>query len=375
MTNNIEEQLNKLPKAKLSRKKDFVLRWQFLKISWRKSWQEVLDIIKLRKLAPIFTMITVLALIVFVPSYAYASSNVTRGNILYPIKQGIEKVELSLADTPNKKVEVYTKLASRRLAEANTLNNRESKQSENSLAETIDEMVELTVSATTIVDTGLKNNRQENVTEKIREAKRQQLTVMEKIANKQGLRASDKLLDSLVLAIDDLKKEKTNSDQENNVPKFKIATSSEAYRFEHSQSAASSASTVFKIATSTATSTIKSRIEKDRVSQEIIEQYFDITTEHINSLKESLSSEDKKGDLNNEQTEEFFKRLDDRIQKVRDAINSGNLNQANGLIKSTEALSNNANSFIKKHYTATSTENMRSETKIRIWKNIRNNNQ
>ena len=55
------------------------------------------------------------------------------------------------------------------------------------------------------------------------------------------------------------------------------------------------------------------------------------------------------GKIDQAEFKHLFDRLDDRIEKARAAINNGNLNQYNGLIKSTEALTNNAKHFIKKN--------------------------
>ncbi|MFC1748436.1 DUF5667 domain-containing protein [Pseudomonadota bacterium] len=53
-----------------------------------------------------------------VGSYAYASDEVTEGTPLYPIKIGLEKIEEILPRSPEDKPKFYTKMAGRRMAEA-----------------------------------------------------------------------------------------------------------------------------------------------------------------------------------------------------------------------------------------------------------------
>ena len=57
-----------------------------------------------------------LMLLIIVPGYAYASSSVTQGHLLYPVKTAIERVELNLSRTPEAQVKTYEKLAERRLS-------------------------------------------------------------------------------------------------------------------------------------------------------------------------------------------------------------------------------------------------------------------
>jgi len=144
---NIEDQLNKLPKGRLGLKADWRLRFVFLRLRWQKRFTEYSSLLVIKKMAPVVIVAALLLSLVYLPYYAYASEGVVKGNILYPIKQSIEKIELSLADTPAKKIEVYTKLAERRLAEAEKLSEKDSKTANDNLASTIDNMAVLTVEA------------------------------------------------------------------------------------------------------------------------------------------------------------------------------------------------------------------------------------
>ncbi len=57
-------------------------------------------------------------------TYAYASSDVTPDSFLYPVKQGIERIEIGLAFSPTDKARKHLKMAFRRLDENDVLRDR-----------------------------------------------------------------------------------------------------------------------------------------------------------------------------------------------------------------------------------------------------------
>lgn len=54
-------------------------------------------------------------------AYAYSSSSVTEGNVLYPVKRGIETVRVHFAATPEDRATIHLQLYERRLDEAERL--------------------------------------------------------------------------------------------------------------------------------------------------------------------------------------------------------------------------------------------------------------
>ena len=56
--------------------------------------------------------------------YAYSSPEVTPENMLYPVKQGIERVEVGFAFSPEAKAQAHLKMALRRLDENDSLRKR-----------------------------------------------------------------------------------------------------------------------------------------------------------------------------------------------------------------------------------------------------------
>ena len=93
--------------------------WQKLEASWNQrhlpnfSWYQT----KLMRLGSVAMAGVMLAGSFGTSAYAYASSDVTDGTILYPVKQTLEGVEEKLQTTPEAKARFYLKQAGRREAE------------------------------------------------------------------------------------------------------------------------------------------------------------------------------------------------------------------------------------------------------------------
>ena len=346
---DIEEKLNNLPKGKLSKRVDWHLRFSFLKLRWQVFFNKFSALSAARRMAPIAIAVVLLLSLVCLPYYAYASEDVVRGNVLYPIKQSIEKIELSLADTPAKKADVYTKLAERRLEELEKLSNGDSVAANDNLAATIDEITVLTVQASSEAEDKVNTEeKKQQIEDRVAQIKEKQLDRMEKIANKFGLRASDNLLDSLAVNIDDLKKDKQAKNIFSEVlSEIKISTSSQDYKnFVHSRASTSSSTVI-----STSTIVTKPGRASIKIDQKIIAESWSTANDQVTILKNNIIAEG----IENAELDDLFGRLDDRLNKAQAAIKSGNFNQADGLIKSTEALSNNAKHFLHYNIIATST--------------------
>ena len=141
MTNDIFKQLNNLPKHKLSARADFKLRLAIRKKLITDQIQMPADFMVMKHFAPVAAAVVALFLIVAIPTYSYASSGVTYGHILYPVKETIEKVELALAGE-EEKVEKIEKFTARRLNEAEVLS-QDYKEDNEALIATINKAVEL----------------------------------------------------------------------------------------------------------------------------------------------------------------------------------------------------------------------------------------
>ena len=78
----------------------------------------------LLKLKLRFVTATVLLLFTSTTIYAYNSDSITNGDLLYPLKLSVEKVEVIFARTPERKIDYYNKMAKRRIRELDTLEKR-----------------------------------------------------------------------------------------------------------------------------------------------------------------------------------------------------------------------------------------------------------
>jgi hypothetical protein len=348
---DIVKKLKKLPQAKLSKKADLLLRFKFWQLSWQNKFLNYQSAFLLRKLIPATVVLSLLVMIIALPYYAYANDQIVRGDALYPVKQIVERVELSLAPTPAKKAEVYSKLAERRLSEIEILSSQQATTSENNLATTIDEMNALTAQASAQVADSLPVASQQQAETKITKLKEKQFTKIKEVANHWGLNSNDKLLDSLAITLDDLKPQK-NQAADIKIPSIQISTSSKEY-YLHFNQARKFPTTTITNATTTASSTIGAKPERARTenNQGLIAESLIGAKEKMKILRGSLSTEA----IATSEMQNLFFKLNDRLDKAQSAINAGDLNQAQGLIKSTEALGNNAKHFLKSFDQASST--------------------
>lgn len=164
---NLEKILNNLPKNKLSRRAD-------LKIKFRLYRLLVLDYLKnlfafnhkLSLLNKGLVAAMVLVLIFSATSiFAYASDSVVPGNIIYPLKKAVEKLEQNIAPSKTAKIAAYEKQSVRRLEEAVNLSQKNS--------------------STTPVAKNIKTNVSDNIEKNISEVVNNQQAVLESI-NKLG---------------------------------------------------------------------------------------------------------------------------------------------------------------------------------------------
>jgi hypothetical protein len=125
---NLEKILNSLPKNKLSRFADLKIRFQLYRL---------LTFAYLKKLfvfnhqVSLFNRGLVAAMIVVIifgatSIFAYASAGVVPGNIIYPLKKVVEKLEQNIAPSKTAKIAVYEKQSVRRLEEAVNLSQKNS---------------------------------------------------------------------------------------------------------------------------------------------------------------------------------------------------------------------------------------------------------
>lgn len=142
--NNLEKQLNCLPKGKLRRKADLKIRWRIYILMAQKRFDN-LYIYRHRWAAG--TVLALFVLIFVIPGYVYASPSVNRLNFLYPVKQAMENVEVTLKKDPVAKFNTLEKFTQKRLAEINTMAKSGAKADKQAIINTMDEALKLNLQA------------------------------------------------------------------------------------------------------------------------------------------------------------------------------------------------------------------------------------
>jgi len=364
MTNReLEKQLNRLTKAKLPLVADVKLRLKLFILFGQKKFNGFKNSLgfKLRPVLAI-SLIFVLAL-VSLPVYAYASPKVNLANPLYPLKIGLEKIELKLASSDENQAKTLIKLADRRLAEADVLSKQNDVSHNNALAQTIDQAVELDQQAVAVYDRpeAIVPDNQSQVM--IDQAHQEQIEKLNNIAAGVGINADEKVVDSVALALDNFKanngrpKQNTPAKADNlPVSHKEIASSTNVASQPTNSAIASSSKQTTKadlIATTSANQINGPEIDRiDKTDKVITSQPNNPTPEEslnkvkqsVDKLKQDLSASPyEPGDL-----KILFERLDNKVNSAEQSLDKNKADSAGGIIRSTEALVNNAKIFLKK---------------------------
>ena len=124
----LEKILNNLPKNKLSRRADLRIKFQLYRLlafAYLKrlfSFNHELSLLNKGLVAAMVLVVIFGATSIF----AYASDSVVPGNIIYPLKKAVEKLEQNIAPSKTAKIAAYEKQSVRRLEEAVNLSEKNS---------------------------------------------------------------------------------------------------------------------------------------------------------------------------------------------------------------------------------------------------------
>ena len=124
----LEKILNDLPKNKLSRLANFKIKFQLYRLMF---FAYLKKLFTFNHQLSFLNKGLVAALVVIVmfgatSIFAYASASVVPGNIIYPLKKAVEKLEQNIAPNKTAKIAVYEKQSVRRLEEAVNLSEKNS---------------------------------------------------------------------------------------------------------------------------------------------------------------------------------------------------------------------------------------------------------
>lgn len=336
--NKLEKQLNNLPKARLSRSRSLRLRGLIYKEMIKQYRERLFGQRELiwRHLVPVGVTVVILALVVVIPSYSYASGQVTRGHWLYPVKETIEKMEVSLANSEEEKTKVYNKLVDRRLAEAKVISHTQGNKN-GALTATVNAAVSFSAAADYSAQQVKKG-----VTAETKEKREKQVDVLIDIAQSVGVGAPEQTVDSIALALDKMKTKKTRAQVK---PKETFPIAEEAAttsgKVEKTESDTSTTGSVKLTPASRAKPRAFGQVKNFKAEE--VKKKIEELKNKVNKLKKDFVEEE----YDEDEVEVLVGRLNDKIDKAKDSAEKKNYGNLPGIFHSAEALSDNAKYFMR----------------------------
>jgi hypothetical protein len=335
--NNFEKQLNNLPKGRLSRRADLMIRQKLMNAGLKQSFFGLkFNFFPIPSLRPALAMVVILVLVFsgVTSAYAYNSDQITRASMLYPVKRGLETIESRFATTPAAQVQFHNKLAERRIAEAQFLSDVSSASTTAS-----------TTDGTTPVQLRYENEFNDTLSDadnEIDQANQQagrisnpteldqsltllsdsHLNDLDKIkamAEGVGLEADDRTTDNIALVLDNIK----NHQQ-------RIVRAISQFNGDLNKAGEDGTSTnETKVSTTTEANSSLDQVKGETSNLQIeLSQGGRVTAKQIRRLTE---------------------RLNKKVDQAQSAIQNGDLNKFNGLLRATEALTNNGQHFLREN--------------------------
>ncbi len=298
-----------------------------------------------------------------ISSYAYASPSVTRGDALYSLKTAYERMGLRNADTNFERVQVYSKLALRRLEEAKVLagelgtesvpavvsflnipvayaetttdgfaiNGVEAQFDETGTAyfliSTTGEVTALTEAAIEEAEEITDPTELQEALEVIDATQTTQVEGLAEVAAEVGTDGDEAVVDAVAVAIDETIEDSAEVDAA-------LETVADAVE-------AGDAEVTIEIATATDASS-EDADEEESVDGDAAK--LTVAQETIATFKADLLA----SGVSEEEAQKLFDRVDAKLLKAQEALADGNVNKMQGLLKATKALTNNAKHFAKK---------------------------
>jgi len=352
--NNFEKQLNNLPRARLSRRADLLIRYKLMCASLKQYFSGVsFNFFAAARLRPVLAAVVILALVFSggTSVYAYNSSQITRASALYPVKRGLEKIESRFATTPAAQVKFHNKLAGRRILEAQFLSLGSAAFTADQTASSTGEALPVKLEYENEFNDTLRDadDEIERANERAREigdrteldrslallsdAHLNELGKIKAMAEAVGIEADDRTTDNIALILENIKGRQQRIVRAISQFDGDLKRAGENEDDEDGASASSSEKNIAKgqLASTTPDEAASSL---DRVRNE------------IKVLESELS---QGGRISNKQIKRLTERLNKKINQAETAIQAGDVNKFNGLLRATEALTNNGQHFLKEN--------------------------
>ncbi|PLX27731.1 hypothetical protein C0583_00625 [Candidatus Parcubacteria bacterium] len=377
---DIDDVFASLPQIELGEMADKKIKIKLFGSVARKEMEGVNFFYFHRKTIVVTTMALLLLIITGLPSYAYASKGVVPGHSLYSLKTAIEELEYTVSQD---KAETLLKFSVRRMEEANTLAQNDAEEKN---------IILLINEARVVKEQALLMERIENISEKAIDNYQNSCDdALRKIASKVGIETSEGMLNTLVLAIEEVKTFDKNSSNKKSdevkevkdeskkiideeieeVSKNKVKEEIEAKNKEVDRTEEESP----KVIEPNEESSLKTEkdnqnnndnknsknnedLSMDAQEEEESAKVIPPTANSANNLKEKTEKIKKIKEDVEEMTEELknssyreddVKKLIEKINdKIKKAEEEENLKQAEIILEPAQALTKNADYFIKK---------------------------
>jgi len=352
--NNFEKQLNNLPRARLSRRADLLIRYKLMCAGLKQYFSGVsFNFFAMAGLRPVLAAVVILVLVFSgaTSAYAYNSSQITRASALYPVKRGLEKIESRFATTPAAQVKFHNKLAGRRIAEAQFLSLGSAAFTADQTASSTGEALPVKLEYENEFNDTLRDadDEIERANERAREigdrteldrslallsdAHLNELGKIKAMAEAVGIEADDRTTDNIALILENIKGRQQRIVRAISQFDGDLKRAGENEDDEDGASASSSEKNIAK-GQSASTTPDEAASSLDRVRNE------------IKVLESELS---QGGRISNKQIKRLTERLNKKINQAETAIQAGDLSKFNGLLRATEALTNNGQHFLKEN--------------------------
>jgi hypothetical protein len=257
----------------------------------------------------------------------------------------MEKVEVTLNKDPVAKFNTLEKFTEKRLAEINKITKSGVKADKQAIIYTMDDALKLNLQASQEMEKIKKNDDRAVAEKNAVGAQENYQKLLSATAANIGINADDEIIDNISSAIDQLaeKKEIKKAVREN-----KEEITGDKIEVINEQEATTTVKEEFIRGTSTVKKKILDRnmkkIEKAKTNKdEEAKQKISAAQKKIKELKNTINKDDyEEGDV-----DVLLDKLDAKMEKAEAALESGDMEKTEDLLKSTDALTNNAKHFIR----------------------------
>jgi len=293
-----------------------LIRLRLVSASTLEAFTLIGELMRQPKFQAVTATLVLLSLVISIPGYAYASPGVTEGHWLYQVKRNLEEVELSLKITPEAQAVTLAKLTKRRLEEAAHLSGEEEVEEEK-ITTTINQALEHDRASQEVLLAITEPGLKEKTTKKIEEKKEEQLKALTTVAQDIGLTSKEETLDTITFALEIV------MDSPNKTPwgQFKKHLPLGQDKDEGKE---------------------KPPIIPPGQAKKLEQNYEDVIND-INELDKDLK--EKKYDRMD--IKALYERLGKKLEETEEKIEEGSLESADKTLKSTKALTNTAEYFVK----------------------------